>query len=125
MKAENVQMDIRHEREPLLEEEFALLYETTMESSEIIEGFDGGTRAMIYLLADTSGLRKSEIASLTCDSFELANGEPAVTVQAAYSKRRRRVTVVLPKELVPLLNFNVAATNEPSFHAWANARQIR
>ena len=36
-------------------------------------------------------------------------------IEAAYSKRRRRDTVVLSQELVPLLNFNGAAAHEPIF----------
>jgi hypothetical protein len=42
------------------------------------------------------------MASLTRESFDLSSDEPTVTVEAAYSKRRRRDTIVLPKEVVPL-----------------------
>jgi integrase len=115
MRAENVQVEIRHEREPLSEDEFALLYETTRNSSETIAGFAPRTRSMIYILGYNVGLRKSEMASLTRESFDLSSDEPTVTVEAAYSKRRRRDTIVLPKEVVPLLDFSGVEDGEPLF----------
>ena len=45
-------------------------------------------------VAAWTGYRKGEIGSLTASSFELGD-EPTVTVEAAYSKRRRRDTQVL------------------------------
>jgi len=46
-----------------------------------------------------TGLRKSEVASLLPVSFSL-HGEPAtVTIEASYSKRRRRDTLPLPSSL--------------------------
>jgi integrase len=49
----------------------------------------GPERALLYLLAMETGLRWSELASLTRSSFDLDGDPPTVTVQAAYSKHRR------------------------------------
>jgi integrase len=45
---------------------------------------------MLYTLAAYVGFRASELASLTAESFDLESDPPSVTVEAAYSKRRRR-----------------------------------
>jgi integrase len=57
-------------------------------------GLSGTDRAALYLLASRTGLRASELASLTPASFDLAG--PTVTVQARYSKRRRLDVQLLP-----------------------------
>ena len=45
---------------------------------------------MLYHLAVTTGLRASELASLTPRSFDLGSDPPTVAVEAGYSKHRRR-----------------------------------
>ncbi len=67
---------------------------------------------MLYRLALETGLRASEIRSLTLASFDLIdeNGrllpEPTVTVAAAYSKRRREdVQPIRPSFAKELLGF--------------------
>src|SRR4029077_12467157 len=63
----------------------------------------GKDRRMLYIVAASSGFRCSELASLTPESFDLASDSPCVVVEAAYSKRRRRDTQPLPRELAPVL----------------------
>jgi hypothetical protein len=48
-------------------------------------------------------LASSELASLTPESFDLDADKPAVTVEAAYSKRRRRDSQLLRPDLAVLL----------------------
>jgi integrase len=55
---------------------------------------------MLYTLAGYTGLRCSELASLTRSSFDLTEG--TVTVNAGYSKRRREDVLPLHPELVKL-----------------------
>jgi hypothetical protein len=50
---------------------------------------------MLYTLAAFTGLRESELASLTPESLALDGDRPAVTVEAACSKRRRQDTILL------------------------------
>ena len=68
-----------------------------------MRGFTGAARAMLYLTASMTGLRASELASLTRDSFRLDDATPVVVVEAGYSKRRRRDTVLLHAGLVEQL----------------------
>jgi len=56
---------------------------------------------MLYLLAAYTGLRASELASLTRASFDLS--AKTVSVEAAYSKRRRNDTLPLHASLVERL----------------------
>ena len=58
---------------------------------------------MMYVLAAWTGYRKAEIGSLTKRSFRLDAHPPAVTVAAAYSKRKRQDTQVLHPQVVKLL----------------------
>jgi integrase len=64
---------------------------------------------MLYLTAAYTGLRASELASLTPESFDLDARTPAVTVAAGYSKHRREDTVPLHAELVARLRPWLAA----------------
>ena len=68
-----------------------------------MRGFTGADRATLYLVASMTGLRASELASLTRESFRLDDATPIVVVAAGYSKRRRRDTVPLHAGLVEQL----------------------
>jgi integrase len=67
----------------------------------IYRGVSGEGRGVLYLLAVQTGLRAGECASLSQESFDLKAG--AVTVEAGYSKRRRRDTLLLRSDLAALL----------------------
>ncbi len=47
-------------------------------------------RAWAYRIAAGTGFRANEIGTLTRDAFDLSAKPPTITVEAAYSKRRRR-----------------------------------
>lgn len=64
-------------------------------------GLSGPDRAMIYWLAAETGLRAGEITSLTVGAFDFTAG--TVTVEASTSKRRRRDTLPLRKDLAAAL----------------------
>jgi integrase len=95
----NVDVDLRHARRAMSEDEFARLL-SAARSGASYRGVPGPDRAMLYLVAGMTGLRASELASLTPASFALDTGPPTVTVAAAYSKRRRRDDVPLHAGLV-------------------------
>jgi integrase len=107
---ENV--DLRHERRSLSAQEFAKLVQATHEGS-VVECIDGAERAIIYIVACWTGLRRKELASLTYRSFDLDSDSPSVTVNAAYSKRRRKDTIPLHPTVVQLLA-SWLANKEPS-----------
>ena len=99
LSMQNSKMDQRRVRRPLSDEEFDLLIQAA-ETGPPIDAISGPDRAMMYFLAAWTGLRKGEIGSLTLDSFDLDAEVPTVTVEAAYSKRRRRDVQVLHAVLV-------------------------
>jgi len=54
---------------------------------------------MLYSLAITSGLRASELASLTWQCFDFEGSPPTVRVEACYSKHRREDIQPLPADV--------------------------
>jgi integrase len=90
----NTRTDRRHDRRALSQEEFRRLIEAA-ETGPPIEGVPGRDRAILYLLAAWTGLRRGELGSLTKRSFRLDADPPTVKVEAAYSKRRREDVVIL------------------------------
>lgn len=98
----NAEVDVRHRRREFAAEEFARLV-AAARASGVRRHFPGPDRAMLYLTAAYTGLRASELASLTPEAFALAADPPTVTVAAACSKRRREDLVPLHPELATLL----------------------
>jgi integrase len=95
----NVKTDRRHDRRDLSRDELAALF-AAARTGEAIRDISGPDRAMLYAVAVFTGLRASELASLTRSSFHLDDDTPIVTVEAAYSKRRRADTLPLHPDLV-------------------------
>ncbi len=104
----NVEVGIRHQRRPLADEEFARLI-AAARSGGAFRGLSGPDRGALYLVAGMTGLRASELASLTRDSFALRSDPPVVVVEAAYSKHRRRDEVPLHDGLIAELRPWLAA----------------
>jgi len=98
----NARVDRRHDRRPLSQEEFTRLIEVAEVGPPAV-GLCGRDRAMLYILAAWTGLRRGEIGSLTLRSFQLTGKLPTVTVEAAYSKHRREDRQILHPDLVERL----------------------
>ena len=92
----NVRTDRRHDRRALSAVELQWLLQAAHDGPTHF-GVHGPERALIYRIALETGLRRGEIESLTTRSFDINGPEPTVTVEAAYSKHRRRD--VLPLRL--------------------------
>jgi len=90
----NASDDVRRQRRILTVEEIEYLLSST-ESEPTRRNLTGMQRCLLYQLALATGLRSSELASLTRESFDLAAEPPVVSVQAGYSKRRRLDTLPL------------------------------
>ncbi len=60
-------------------------------------------RAWAYRIAAGTGFRASEVASLVPASFDLDGDTPTVTVEAAYSKRKRRDVQPIRADLAAML----------------------
>jgi len=104
----NANVDRRVKRRPLSADEISWLLSATEGSSERA-GMTGPERAILYRLAIETGLRRSELASLTRRSFDLDGKNPSVTVQAASSKNRRESHLPLRPEMVALLRPHLAS----------------
>ena len=107
----NVQVDRRHDRRALNDDEVSKLLAATLTGKKVY-GFDPVERQMLYIMALSTGLRASELASLTTEGLDLESSTPTVTVQAGYSKRRRLDILPLPADIL-------AATRE-----WLSGKPI-
>jgi integrase len=105
----NAEVDRRHERRALTDEEVARLIQAA-ERGHTFHRLTGPDRAMLYRLAVETGLRAGELASLTPASFNLNDrGSATVTVAAAYSKHRREDVLPLRPDLANEMVAYVAA----------------
>lgn len=98
----NTDTDIRRKRRALSEADFAKLLKAAREGDDVC-GLSGADRERLYLVAAFTGLRASELASLSRQSFDLDGEQPTVRLQAAYSKHRREDVLPLHPELVARL----------------------
>ena len=98
----NVRTDRRHDRRALTSEEFQRLLDATC-FGETLLGVTPEDRAMLYLVAANTSLRASELRSLTQTSFDFKGKPHTVTVEAGYSKHRRRDVLPLREDLVEAL----------------------
>ena len=94
----NAKADVRRERRTLSPADFGLLV-TAAEAGPERYGLSGSDRALLYRTAAYTGLRASELASLSAKSFDLKADPPTVTVEAGYSKRRRRDVLPVHSDL--------------------------
>ena len=85
----NVEEDRRLERRSLTDQEAQKLIETTYKSPKVIRGLSGLDRAMLYWLAQRTGLRRKELRSLYPASFDLEADPASVRLTAKHSKRRK------------------------------------
>ena len=99
----NEETDRQHIRRELTPEELARLL-THVESNPK-ENFclSGPVRAMAYRVALGTGFRVKEMRTLTPASFDLDSSPPTVTVEAAYSKRRRQDVQPIRPDLAHIL----------------------
>jgi excisionase family DNA binding protein len=102
LKKLNAEVDVRHCRRALAQDEFTS-FVTAARSGKPFRGLSGPDRAFLYTVATQTGLRASELASLTLGSFDLGSETPAVTVEAAYSKHRRRDVQPLRPDVAELV----------------------
>lgn len=102
LKGYNAAADPRRCRRELTGAELVALMRAAG-SDGVVGCMEGPDRAMLYLLAVSSGLRASELASLTPESFELDGEPPVVIVAAKRSKRRKRDVQPLPRMVAEVL----------------------
>lgn len=94
----NVNLDRRHERRALTDDEISKLV-AAAENGPEHRGLSGGDRAVLYLIALGTGFRANEIRSLVPESFDLDADPPTITVRAGYSKNRRPAVQPIRRDL--------------------------
>jgi integrase len=99
----NASLDRRHDRRALEREEIAWLLETTKDSTWVYRGLTGLDRFVLYVMGLSSGLRASELASLTPGNFRLAENPPVIHLFAAYAKNQKEVDQPISADLIPVL----------------------
>jgi site-specific recombinase XerD len=99
----NNEVDVRHRRRALSASEVSKLVAAARSSTKKIQKYTGEQRSRVYLLSYMTGLRRSELASLTPASFNLAADQPTIPLEAACSKHRRTDVLPLHPELVLML----------------------
>jgi site-specific recombinase XerD len=95
----NAETDVRRRRRVLTPDELDRLVAAAQKSGDRLGRMRGQDRAIVYRLAAFTGLRAQEIASLTPRSFDLDADPPTVTVEACYSKHRRKDMLPLEADL--------------------------
>ncbi|MHB8970749.1 MAG: tyrosine-type recombinase/integrase [Pirellulaceae bacterium] len=98
----------RNPRDRLQPQELEALISTTMRSRFKTGGYDGETRAWLYALGATTGLRRGELAALTSKSFDWTTN--TLSVPRSYTKNG--TMAVLP------IHGGLAA----ELHVWARER---
>ena len=94
----NPDADPRHARGVLTREEFDALIRATRPATPF-RGLSGYDRSLLYVVASYTGLRASELASLTPSGFDLDADPPVVRVQAGYTKNGEEAVVPLRPDL--------------------------
>jgi hypothetical protein len=104
----NVKEDRRHDRRTLGVEELRHLIEVA-QSGPSWRKMTGPARALCYRLAVGTGLRYSEIESITPESFNWKGNPATATVAAGYTKNGEPATLPLPSDLADDLRAYVAS----------------
>ncbi len=94
--------DRRHQRRDLTADEFSALIDATF-AADTRRGLTSEDRAMLYISAAYTGLRASELASLTPRCFDFDADPPTVTVSAKTSKHSEQDMIVLRTDLAAML----------------------
>jgi integrase len=101
----NEKTDVRRQRRAFTADELKRLLDITQQSKKSYRGktwkFSPEDRAMLYRLAVMTGLRAGELSLLTVNSFDLE--AKTLTVEASFSKRRRKDVLPLHTSLVERL----------------------
>jgi integrase len=98
----NEEADRRLVRRPLSEAELRRLLDSTRNAPDW-RGMSGLERALLYTLGAMTGFRRSELGSLTPESFHLDEDVPIVVVAASLTKNGKLAEQPLPRFLVDSL----------------------
>jgi len=107
IKCLNSDLDRRRTRKALTPDECRRLIQATVRGP-IRFSMSGPERALLYRVALETGLRASELRSLTKSSFDFDHNPPVVTVRAVDSKHKREDVLPLRPGLASELRIHLA-----------------
>ncbi len=120
------------EKKGILEpEQFVHLIKTTSEKNILIGRTTGQERAVLYLLAGLTGLRRKELLNLTWDAISLSADNNSVKVKASIAKNGKEAEQPVPPILINVLTA-LKANVRPnagdrvflSFGKWINTAEL-
>jgi len=120
------------EKKGILEpEQFVHLIKTTSEKNILIGKTNGQERAVLYLIAGLTGLRRKELLNLCWDAISLSAGNTSVKVKASIAKNGKEAEQPVPPILVNVLTAlkaNVRPNADDrvfvSFAKWINTAEL-
>ncbi len=86
-------------RRNLTDAEMMALLDAARKSEVVFADISGADRSMLYTVAASTGLRASELASLTPESFRLKDDPPTVHCHGGYTKNGQEAVLPLRREL--------------------------
>jgi integrase len=115
----------------LTPEQFVQLIKTTSQKNILIGKTTGQERAVLYLLAGMTGLRRKELLNLTWDAINLSADNASVKVKASIAKNGKQAEQPVPAILVSVLS-SLKAQARPkdndrvfiSFSKWINTAEL-
>jgi len=115
----------------LTPEQFVHLIKTTSEKNILIGRTSGHERAVLYLIAGMTGLRRKELLHLTWDAINLSAGSASVKVKASIAKNGKEAEQPVPAILVSVLTALKAHASPKandrvfiSFSKWINTADL-
>lgn len=93
----------KRSRRALTDSEFLRFVKAALVNTKPFMGFDGFTRATMYVTVRRSGLRWSELRSLSRGAFELTGRSPKVYIRDDDEKHPRGIPLPLKKDAVDML----------------------
>ena len=115
----------------LTPEQFVHLIKTTSEKNILIGRTSGQERAVLYLIAGLTGLRRKELLNLTWDAINLSANNASVKVKASIAKNGKEAEQPVPAILVSVLTALKAHTKPKandrvfvSFGKWINTAEL-
>jgi integrase len=115
----------------LTPEQFVHLIKSTSEKNILIGRTSGQERAVLYLLAGMTGLRRKELLYLTWDAIDLSADSASVKVKASIAKNGKEAEQPVPAILVHILTALKAHARPKasdrvfiSFGKWINTAEL-
>ena len=115
----------------LTPEQFVHLIKTTSARNILIGRTTGQERAVLYLLAGLTGLRRKELLNLTWDAISLSEDNNSVKVKASIAKNGKEAEQPVPPMLVSVLTLLKAQARPKngdrvflSFSKWINTAEL-